>query len=228
MKVYKLKNVLFLLFVVFVAGCASIKDLDYGISKLKEVNSKYNTTMDSFPSQPDKIDMMINDINNLKSIDLGDNNEEFGYILDYRIANSEAIKFLIQSGKYGKLGTTVGGFACKPRPLVIESAILRNMSAQKGYGAAKLMNLFAEKYPADAEKLNFSTKKALFMNADFSEIETNGRKDINTVNSLCPTNRTLELYKEDFANHLNLSKDAIDNLTYDEAVNIWKIEKGYR
>ena len=218
-----MKRIFLLLAVVFILGCSQAKDFSYGIRQINSLNSKYNTTIDTYPKTIDKIDLMIDDYGNLKGLQLEKGKGPFSYVIDYRLLNLDAEKLFIQSQKYGNAGTTKDGFGCKIRPLIIESADLRNKSAQKGFEAVNLLNEFVQKYPEESKSAGLTAKNALFLNATFYGISRGARGDSNTINHFCPANVTLELYREEFRKKTNLSEEKISNLSYEEAVPIWKI-----
>jgi len=211
---------------VIIAGCTQANDFAFGLKQINKANSKYNTTMETYPKSIRQIDSMLNEFLELKKLQLETGQKPFNYLTDYKILNLEAEKLYIQGQKYGTTGTTKDGFGCKSRPLIIESASLRNMSALKGFEAVDLLREFVGKYPKEAALVSLSGKNALFLNATFYEISRNARTDSNTINRFCPANETLELYQQEFRKKTNLSEDFIINLTYEEAVPIWKEIRG--
>ena len=219
-KVVQLKKI-FLLLLVLLAGCAQ-QNFEYGLAKLNEVNSRYNTTMETYPKSIENIGLMTNDLNNLKNLQLQEGQEPFDRLIGYRILNLEAERLFMESQKHGFNDLTKTGFACKPRPLIIESVALRNQSAQKGFEAVSLLNEFISKYPEDAKTAGLSNKNVLFLNASFYGVSKIARSDSNLINHFCTQNVTLELYREEFRKRTNLSEENINNLTYDKAVVIWK------
>ncbi|MBS3105943.1 hypothetical protein J4234_06850 [Candidatus Woesearchaeota archaeon] len=221
-----MKKLILIVTLIFILGCVQAKDFDYGLKQVNSLNSKYNTTMETYPKTMQKVSLMLNDMEELKKLQLETGQEPFGYIVDYRILNLEAEKLYIESQKYGSAGTTKDGFGCKTRPLITESVALRNMSALKGFEAAGLITEFVGKYPKEAESAGFSLKNALFLNASFYEISQDARRDSRVINNFCPQNVTLELYQEEFRKKTNLSEDSIKKMRYEEAVPIWKKIRG--
>jgi len=203
-------------------GCAQTKDFEYGIKQIGKINSKYNTSMDTYPKNIETINSLISDLKELKKLKLDNGQEQFYYLVDYRILNLETEKFFIEGQKYGDGGTTKDGFGCKQRPLIIESVALRNRSALKGFEAIDLLREFIRKYPEEALTSNLSDKNALFLNATFYSVFTEARRDSNVINNFCPINRTLELYQEEFRKKTNYTEDFISSLSYEQAVVIWK------
>lgn len=213
----------FLVFTVFfVVSCTQAKDFSYGQKQINALDSKYNTTMEIYPKNMMQIDSMLGDLAEIKKLQLEAGQEPFNYIINYKKLNLEAEKLYIQGQKYGELGTTKGGFGCKLRPLIIESASFRNNSALKGFEAVNLLREFIKKYQNEAKLANLSEKNALFLNATFYQIANDAKRDSSIINHFCPENITLELYQEEFRKKTNLSEDFINKLKYHEAIKIWK------
>ena len=219
-KVVQLKKI-FLLLVILLAGCVQ-QDFEYGLAKLNEINSRYNATIETYPKSAEHIGLMIKDLDSLKKLQLQNGQEPFDRLIRYHILNLEAEGLFIESQKHGFNDLAKTGFACKPRPLILESVALRNQSAQKGFEAASLLREFINGYPEDAKAAGLSNKSVLFLNASFYDIARIARGDSNLINHFCPKNVTLELYREEFRKRTNLSEENINNLTYDKAVVIWK------
>lgn len=217
----------FLIFIIFfIAGCAQAKDFSYGIKQINNLNSKYNTTMETYPDSTRQIDLMLNDMEEFRKLQLEKDQEPFNYVVEYRMLNLEAEKLFIEGQKYGNTGTTKYGFGCKPRPLIIESVSFRNQSALKGFEAVNLLREFISKYPDESSLVTLSEKNALFLNATFYEISKDARRDSSIINNFCPKNVTLELYQREIRQKTNLSEDFINNLSYEKAVPIWKKIRG--
>ena len=192
------------------------------MKQITALNSKYNTTMETYPKNMKQIDAMLIDFIDLEKLQLETGQEPFKYIIDYIILNLEAEKLYIWGQKYGDAGTTKNGFGCKIKPLIIESVFFRNSSAQKGFESVVLLREFVEKYPKEANSVGFSYKNAIFLNATFYQIYTDANSDSHVINYFCPKNETLEIYQRQFKKETNLSEDFINNLTYEQAVPIWK------
>lgn len=220
-----LKKIFFLLLVVLLAGCAQ-QNFKYGLARLNEINSKYNATIETSPKNIADIDLMLNDLADLKNLQLQSGKGAFEHLIRYRMLNIEAEKLFMESQKHGINDLAKTGFGCKPRPIILESVALRNQSAQKGFEAASVLREFIDKFPEDAKTAGLSNKNALFLNASFYEVYRIARSDSNMINRFCPQNETLELYKEEFKKRTNITEDIINNMTYDEAAKIWKISRG--
>lgn len=221
-----MKKIFLMLALIFTAGCMQAKDFNYGIKQLDSVNSKYKVTMESYPGNIKDTDSMLNDLEGLKKLQLRSGQESFNYAVNYRILNLEAERLYIESQKYGNSGTTNYGFGCKIRPLIIESASLRNRSALKGFEAVNLLAEFVDKHPKDANSIGLSFKNTLFLNATFYQLSMGAGKDSGIINYFCPENVTLELYQQQFVRETNFSKDYIKSLRYSDAVKLWKISRG--
>lgn len=212
----------FIVTLFLILSCAQAKDFSHGLKLINSLNSKYNTTMETYPKDLLNIDFMLKDFEELGKIQLTSGQEPLQYIIDYRIFNLEAEILYIKGQKYGNAGTTKYGFGCKPRPLIIESVSLRNSSSLKGFEAVNLLKEFVEKYPNEANSAGLSSKNVLFLNATFYTVWRDARKDSNTINYFCPINVTLDLYKQEFRKRTNLTEEYINNLDYEQSVKIWK------
>lgn len=226
MMVVILKKIFLIIVLLFIAGCVQAKDFAFGFKEISKLNSKYDTTMETYPESLQQIDAMLNDFVELKKIQLEAGHEPFYYVVDYRMLNLEAEKLYIMGHKYGASGTTKDGFGCKSRPLILESVQFRNSSALKGFEAVDLLREFVNKYPEEAALAGLSFKNALFLNATFYQISIEARRDSSIINNFCPENVTLEIYKQSFMKRKELSEDIINRLTYEEAVVIWKKDAG--
>jgi hypothetical protein len=222
-----MKKIFLVIVLIFIVGCVQAKDFNFGIKQINALNSKYNTTMENYPKSINEINLMVDDYNELKKLQLENGQKPFNFVINYRILNLEAERLYIEGQKYGFAGTTKDGFGCKSRPLIIESASLRNKSALKGFEAVDLLREFVDKYPKESKLIGLSAKNALFLNATFYQISTEARRDSNIINHFCPQNGTLVLYKKELKSKTNLSNDFINNLTYEQAVPIWKKIRGF-
>ena len=221
-----LKKSLLVAMLLIIIGCTPSRDFRYGIANINAINQKFNTTTESSPPDLGQINLMINELKEAKKISLDKGQEPFYYAVNYRILNLEAEQFYIESQKYGESGTTKYGFACKPRPLIIESAGLRNKSANKGFEAVTLLREFVGKYPEESKSIGLTSKTALFLNATFYQIFSDANQDIKTIDYFCPENVTLELYREEFRKETDFSEDFINSLNYKKASELWMQNNG--
>ena len=145
-----MKKIFLIMVLLFISSCSAARDFKYGLNLINDINSKYNISMETYPNEIKDIDLLINDLNGLKNIKLSKNQEQFNFILNYRLLNLESERsYIIDASKYGNLGTTKNGFGCSLRPIVIESVGLRNISALKGFEAVNLLKEFIGKYPKE-------------------------------------------------------------------------------
>jgi len=216
----------FMITLLLLTSCAQDKDFSHGAGHINKLNSKYNTTMETYPNNINEINTMLKDFEELKKIKLAEGQEPFNYIVDYRILNLEAEKLYIYGQKYGAAGNTKQGFGCKSRPLILESSFLRKQSALKGFEAIDLLREFIAKYPKESALFGMSEKNALFLNATFYQIAKEAKSDSGVINHFCSENTTLEIYQQEFRKKTNLSEEVINNLTYNDAVVIWKKNRG--
>ena len=222
-----MKKILIVFALLFIASCAQAKDFDYGAEQINNINSKYNTTMETYPKTVQRIDSMLSDFEEIKGMQLATGQEPFDYLLSFRIRNLEAERLLAESQKYGSAGTTKYGFGCKIRPLIIESAALRSSAAIKGFETVDALMKFIDNHPKEAHSVGLSPKNALFLNATFYQISEDAERDSRVINNFCPITRVLELYQEEFKKKTNLSDDFINNLDYEQAAEIWKERRGF-
>ena len=223
---FKLNKIILALALLFIMGCVQAKDFSYGLKQLNEINSRYNTTIDTYPKNMQRIDAMLNEFRELKNQQTGTAQQPLINIINYRIINLEAEKLYIRGQEYGPAGSTKDGFGCKSRPLITESVSFRNMSALKGFEAVAVLREFILQYPEEAKAVSLSEKNALFLNATFYQIYLDAGQDSRIINYFCPLNVTLDLYKEEFRKTTNMTKDFIDNIDYEHAAPIWKKIRG--
>ena len=91
---------------ILIVSCVQTKDFNYGVKEINNLNLKYNTTYDTYPKTAQKIDLLINELKELKKIQLDNGQEPFYYAVNYRILNLEAEKLFIEGQIYGGAGTT--------------------------------------------------------------------------------------------------------------------------
>ena len=221
-----LKILTSIIFLLLAAGCAPRTDFSSGIAELEKINGKHNATMDTFPHSLGGMGAIISEVKQLKGMKLGSGQEQFDFAVDFRIKLLEAEKLFINGSSFGDSGTTVDGFSCKQRPVILESAGLRNRSAIKGFEAVSILSEFTSKYPAESAQLGLDRKRAFFLNASFFKIDQDASKDSRAINQFCPESRVLELFREDIRKKTNLSADYINNMGYTEALEAWKKLRG--
>ena len=217
-----MKKMILLILLLLIAGCAQPKDFSYGLKQIELISSKYKITPDSYPGDAGVMSSAVAEYKNLKNIKLDKDQEAFDDFLDYRVLSLESDIQFVNSLKYGDFGTTKKGFGCKMRPLIIETAKFKNDSAAKGIEAAGRLKKFMDRYPEKLKLVNISQKNIIFMNATFYELSKDSAIDSSAIESFCPKNTTLGIYRQQFRKETNLSDEYINNLDYENAVNLWK------
>jgi hypothetical protein len=212
--------VLMVVLSVFIAGCQSMT-FDQGIARIVEINSAHGSTMESYPADPAVIDEMIVQLNDLQKSSFSDGKEQMDLALRYRILTLESGKPLLAAADIGGVGITQDGFSCKPKPMTLRAASLRDQSAQKSFEAVTVLKELVEKYPQDAQKLGLSMKTALFQNATAYAVWEQGAKDARTIDRYCPDEKVLELYKEEFRKKGIMAEEELSALTYEQAAEKW-------
>jgi hypothetical protein len=105
--------------------------------------------------------------------------------LDYRIKSLEANIINLEGWKHGKKASVRDGFGCKSLPIIVNSSILRNASAQKGYRAVEVLQEFVDKYPEEATLINITQRDVVFSNFYYYEVEREARMDRKIVEHFC-------------------------------------------
>ena len=210
---------------VFLFGCKSLS-FDEGAAKIAEINAKYGANMESYPADEQSVSAMISEFRELQKLRISDGKIPFDLALNYRILSLESAELLLKAQSFGSVGVTSDGFSCKPKPLIIEAAGLRNRSAQKSFEAVSVLRELAEKYPEHAGKLSLSLKTALFQNATAYKVWEQAVKDSRTIERFCPDEKVLDFYKEEFRSKGIMSEEEINALDYDAAVKKWREIRG--
>lgn len=221
-----MKKIMLVVLLVLIGGCVKTKDFSYGLSQMNAINLKYCITPNSYPADTSQIDAIINSYTELKELKLDKDQEAFDEFVDYRLLTLESDKQFIYSLKYGRSGTTKNGFGCKMRPLIIETVKFKNDSALRGFEAVSKLKGFIDKYQQNSNLANLSQKDVMFFNASFYELSKDANRDSGTINHFCPENVTLEIYQQGFRKIENLSEEYISNITYEQAVKLWKQTNG--
>jgi hypothetical protein len=218
-----LKKILIVLALLLIIGCTEKSlDFEHGLGLINEIDLKFGTNLQTFPKDIKNLDTMADNLKSLKKIKLDSGQEPFEMIVDFKLLNLQAGKLFIQGNKYGSTGYTKDGFACKPRPLIIESASLRRESANTGYAAVGLGWDILSEFPNEAELAGLNQRDIVFLNGTFFRFYEEASKDISTINPRCPESKSLEFYKQEFRKKLNFSEEYINELSYEKAVPIWK------
>ncbi len=166
-------------------GCTNeITTFDQGVSEIHKANQKYNIDIKSMPASIGSAVLMRND---LKLIEQRSKNspESFKLLLSYLKRSLEANILNLKAWEHGEIASTRDGFGCKSLPIIINSSILRNASAQIGYEAVDILQEFVEKYPQEAEAVNLSQRDVVFSNFFYAEVEKEASRDRKIIVHFC-------------------------------------------
>ena len=193
-------NILALLVLLLFAGCSTeITSFESGDREMKIVNEKYGVDFKAFPAEIEKAVLMRND---LKVIEGKSSNapESFNLLFNYRMKTLESTIIHLEAWKHGKKASTREGFGCKSLPIVFNSSILRNASAQRGYEALKVLQDFIDEYPEEAALINITQRDVVFSNAFYYEVENEAGRDRRIIEHFCGHKYDLETLemKEEF------------------------------
>lgn len=174
-----------MLVTVFIVGCQlSVNSFDAGIQKLNEVNAKYDVDLKKMPADISEAVMLRIDLKKLKEQN-SQAPESFQLALDFEIKSLEATIVNLKAWEPGEKASTRKGFGCKSLPIVVNSTILRNKSAQLGFEAVELMQEFVDKYPEEGEKINVTQRDVVFTNFFYSEVEREAQRDRRIIEHFC-------------------------------------------
>jgi len=197
MKAGKLAYVIISTILILVLTSCSNKDFGYGVDKIKNTHSVYNTSIDNYPDDIDALMGMDNSLKNLKMLKLDSGQKPFELYLDYQLYSTEANKLFIESQKYGMKGTTENGFGCRSRKFIVESSGLRNESANKGFAMIEKMQEMMSIYPKESSEVNLTESRLNFLNITFNAISKNAKRDASIIDSFCPQNVTDAILADD-------------------------------
>lgn len=221
-----MKIMMIALLILIIAGCSQARDFSYGIDQVNKVNSGHNISFDYYTGDEDKLDAIGNSYRELKDTKLNSDQDAFSGFMDYLILDLESKKNFVKSLRYGDVGTTKMGFACKSRPFILETAAFKNQSAIDGFNSMTKLKGFIDSYPKQAGMLNLSQKDIVFRNATYYQLAEDAEVDSGVINEFCPENITLEAYKMYFRKETDLSDEYINNLDYNTAVSLYKKDVG--
>ena len=193
-------NILALLILLLLVGCSTeITSFESGAEEMKIVNEKYGVDFKTLPAEIEKAVLMRND---LKVIEGKSSNapESFNLFFDYRMKTLESNIIHLEAWKHGKKASVREGFGCKSLPIVVNSSILRNASAQRGYEALEVLQGFIDKYPEEAASINITQRDVVFSNAFYYEVEREAGRDKRIIEHFCGNKYDLETLemKEEF------------------------------
>ncbi|MBI2651014.1 hypothetical protein HYX01_00935 [Candidatus Woesearchaeota archaeon] len=176
-------------------GCATGKKtplekeitFEKGIERINEIDAKFNANAKTPPNSTKDIENLIAQLTGFSAVNKIPKSLE--YYLGFRIKFLEAERLHSEGWKWGKGSTTDYGFGCKRGSArILESAKIRNSSAQKGYEALNSLKLLIKEFPEEAKSLNLSQKDVLFLNAAYYQIENKAIIDADIIRSLCKNN----------------------------------------
>ena len=173
------------LVLIFLYSCTTNSEVTFGqgIKKLDEFDKNYGSTLKSAPNTTASIDELLAQITGFAASNKVD--YSLKSLIDFRIKFLEAEKLNAEGWQWGKASTTEYGFGCKGHDRIRESAILRNMSAQKGYEAANALQRFLDNYPKEAESAALSQKDVLILKTLYYQIQEKAEKDNHIIENFC-------------------------------------------
>jgi len=196
----KAVNISVLLVLLLLAGCsAEITSFEKGAREMKKVNEKYGVDFKAFPAEIEKAVLMRNDLKVIKGKS-SNAPEPFNLFFDYRMKTLESTIIHLEAWKHGDKASVRDGFGCKSLPIVFNSSILRNASAQRGYEALEVLQEFIDKYPEEAASINITQRDVVFSNAFYYEVEKEAGRDKRIIEHFCGHKYDLETLemKEEF------------------------------
>ena len=170
---------------MFLYSCASSNEITFeqGIKKMEEFDKKYGSTLKSAPNSTANVDELLAQVTGFAAINKMD--EPLKDLVNFRIKFLEAEKLNAEGWQWGKASTTDYGFGCKGHDRIKESARLRNMSAQKGYEAADVLQRLVDNHPKEAESADLSQKDVLILKALYYQVQEKAEKDGRIIEGLC-------------------------------------------
>lgn len=179
------KNNIIIFFVgLLIAGCVITYTFESGIAELDTINDKYKVDHRSMPASIENAVLMRNDLKDFKE---NNNNlpESLDIFLNYRLKALESNIINLKAWEEGNRASTREGFGCKAIQVVVNSSILRNISAQRGYEAVEILQEFIDKYPDEALSINITQRDVVFTNFFYKEVENEARRDRKIIEYFC-------------------------------------------
>ena len=187
----KTNHILALSILLLIVGCTTgITSFKSGINKMDKINKKYSIDFKSMPNTIENAVLMRNDLKQITGMSVNVP-ESFTLFLDYRIKSLEGNIIHLEAWKHGMKASTRDGFGCKSLPIIVNSSILRNASAQRGYEAIEVLQEFVDKYPEEALSINITQRDIVFSNFYYYEIEREAKRDRGIIEHFCG-NKTKE------------------------------------
>ena len=170
---------------IVAVGCSSTMTFDKGVKKINAIDKEYGADMKTPPNSTEKINGLLAQITGFAAVNK-DIPKSLKYLLDFRIKTLEAEKLHVEGWQWGRGSTTDWGFGCrKGSARVLNSSSIRNASAQQGYEAIKVLQLFVDEFPDEAKSVDLSQKDILFLNAAYHQLEEKASKDSRIIRSAC-------------------------------------------
>ncbi|MBW2976989.1 hypothetical protein KY347_06095 [Candidatus Woesearchaeota archaeon] len=195
----KLKIFFAVLVLMILCGCATspkAMTFEEGVNRINEIDERFGSGMKTPPNSTEEIDELMVQLTGFSAVN-ENMPKSLEYLIDFRIKSLEAEKLHIEGWQWGKASTTDYGFGCiKGSARIIESARLRNSSAQKGYEAVSALQMLVNEFPEEAESVNLTQKGIVFLNAAYYQIEEKARKDASIIRNLCFKNESASATEE--------------------------------
>ena len=195
-----MKKIIFVFLIVLsvvLVSCGS-KDFDYALKQMNNQDKVYGTSPFNTPAGLVNITTLQTNLNNLKTLELESGSEPFNLLMDFRIQELEANKFFMGDFlKYGSRGSTKKGFGCKGRPYVVNSTLLRNISALEGFKSVDIMFDMANRFPEESKKANITILNAVLLNKTYETVFNEARRDRKIIDNFCPQERVDELLRQE-------------------------------
>lgn len=181
----KANHILILFILMLMVGCdLGITSFESGIIEMKKINEKYGVDFKTLPATIEDSVFMRKDLKEIERVSFNPP-ESFQTFFDYRMKSLEANIIHLEAWKEGMKASTRDGFGCKLLPIVVNSSILRNASAQRGYKAIEILQEFVDKYPDEASSINITQRDVVFSNAYYYEVENEAGRDRRAINHFC-------------------------------------------
>jgi len=176
-----------LLAALFLYSCTSEISFNKGIKKLDGFDREHGATLKAPPNVTSEIDGLTAQLIGYSA--LNDLNEPLELLIDFKLKLLEAEKLHAIGWQWGRASTTKYGFGCKGYERVINSSKIRNASAQTGFEAVEILQMFIETYPKESTSIGLTQKDVLTLNAAYFLEEEEAKKDSAFMESVCDPNK---------------------------------------
>ncbi|MBL7055159.1 hypothetical protein ISS05_05370 [Candidatus Woesearchaeota archaeon] len=195
----KINYCLTLLVLLLVVGCSTeIISFNGGINQVDKISKKYSVDLKTMPGTIENAVLMRNELKEVIEMSVNAP-ESFKLFSDYNMKSLEANIIHLKAWEQGVKASTREGFGCKSLPVIVNSSILRNISAQKGYETLEILQEFIDKYPKEAASINITQRDVVFSNLYYYEVELEAGKDRGVIEHFCGHKydlKTLEMKDE--------------------------------